>query len=177
MGWSEKPSLRRNTWANTWLRWGCIMGLPWRFSGREPTCQYRKHRDMGLIPELGGPPEWVALATPTPVLLPGESHGQRSLVGSSPWGSQKVVHNWSDLACTMQIPVGRGSQREGPATSKALRGMNVLEMVYRKIKETLLFTAFLCDQRTVREWKRRIKWGGVVWSQILWHLTKLQTLL
>ena len=23
---------------------------------------------------------------PTPVLLPGESHGQRSLVGSGPWG-------------------------------------------------------------------------------------------
>ena len=23
---------------------------------------------------------------PTPVLLPGESHGQRSLVGCSPWG-------------------------------------------------------------------------------------------
>ena len=27
---------------------------------------------------------------PTPVLLPGKSHGQRSLVGCSPWGSLKV---------------------------------------------------------------------------------------
>ena len=26
---------------------------------------------------------------PTPVLLPGESHGQRSLVGYSPWGCKK----------------------------------------------------------------------------------------
>ena len=26
---------------------------------------------------------------PTPVLLPGESHGRRSLVGCSPWGSQE----------------------------------------------------------------------------------------
>ena len=26
------------------------------------------------------------MATPSPVLLPGESHGQRSLVGYSPWG-------------------------------------------------------------------------------------------
>ena len=26
---------------------------------------------------------------PTPVLLPGKSHGQRSLAGYSPWGSQK----------------------------------------------------------------------------------------
>ena len=31
---------------------------------------------------------------PTPVLLPGESHGQRSLVGCSPWGC-RVRHNWA----------------------------------------------------------------------------------
>ena len=31
---------------------------------------------------------------PTPVFLPGKSHGQRSLVGYSPWGS-KVRHNWA----------------------------------------------------------------------------------
>ena len=30
---------------------------------------------------------------PTPLLLPGESHGQRRLVGS-----QRAEHNWSDLA-------------------------------------------------------------------------------
>ena len=27
---------------------------------------------------------------PTPVLLPGESHGRRSLVGCSPWGRQEL---------------------------------------------------------------------------------------
>ena len=32
--------------------------------------------------------EWL----PTPVFLPGESHGQRSLVGYSPWG-----HKESDM--------------------------------------------------------------------------------
>ena len=26
----------------------------------------------------------------TPVLLPGKSHGQRSLVGGSPWGSEEL---------------------------------------------------------------------------------------
>ena len=30
---------------------------------------------------------------PTPVLLPGKSHGWRSLVGCSPWGSQRVRHD------------------------------------------------------------------------------------
>ena len=34
--------------------------------------------------------EWL----PTPVYLTGESHGQRSLVGYSPWGSQRVGHDW-----------------------------------------------------------------------------------
>ena len=28
----------------------------------------------------------VHVSDPTPVLLPGKSHGQRSLVGCSPWG-------------------------------------------------------------------------------------------
>ena len=29
---------------------------------------------------------WKGKWQPTPVLLPGKSHGQRSLVGYSPWG-------------------------------------------------------------------------------------------
>ena len=33
--------------------------------------------------------EWL----PTPVFLPGESHGQRSLVGYSPWGPKRVGHD------------------------------------------------------------------------------------
>ena len=33
----------------------------------------------------------------TPVSLPGEFHGQRSLEGYSPWG-RGVENNWSDLA-------------------------------------------------------------------------------
>jgi len=36
-------------------------------------------RHAGLIP---GRKEWQ----PTPVFLPGKSHGQRSLTGYSPWG-------------------------------------------------------------------------------------------
>ena len=28
-----------------------------------------------------------------------ESHGQRSLVGYSPWGHKRVGHDWSDLLC------------------------------------------------------------------------------
>ena len=41
---------------------------------------------------------------PTPVLLPGKSHGQRSLVGCSPWGSEELdrterLHFHFSLSC------------------------------------------------------------------------------
>ena len=38
---------------------------------------------------------------PTPVFLPGKSHGQRSLAGYCPWGSQTVEHN---IATKQQRP-------------------------------------------------------------------------
>ena len=42
-----------------------------------------------------GPIRWPMKAWwPTPVFLPEESHGQRSLAGYSTWGSQGVGHNW-----------------------------------------------------------------------------------
>ena len=37
---------------------------------------------------------WRRQWQPTPVLLPGESHGGRSLVGYSPWG-RRVGHDWA----------------------------------------------------------------------------------
>ena len=42
-------------------------------------------RDVGLISGLGRFP-WRRKWQPTPVFLPGEFRGQRSLVGCSPWG-------------------------------------------------------------------------------------------
>ena len=36
---------------------------------------------------------------PTPVFLPGEFRGQRSLVGCCPQGHTELDMNWSDLAC------------------------------------------------------------------------------
>ena len=44
-------------------------------------------RDVGSIPGLGrAPGEGSGYILRTPVLLPGESQGQRSLAGYSPWG-------------------------------------------------------------------------------------------
>ena len=55
--------------------------LPSGSDGKERVCHAG---DPGLIPGLGRSPgrKWL----PTPVFLPGESHGQRSLVGYHSWG-------------------------------------------------------------------------------------------
>ena len=37
---------------------------------------------------------WSRKWQPTPVFLPGESHGQRSLAGYSPWGQQRIRNDW-----------------------------------------------------------------------------------
>ena len=46
-------------------------------------------RDAGLIPPPGKIP-WRRAWQPIPVFLPGESHGQRSLAGCSPWGRKEA---------------------------------------------------------------------------------------
>ena len=47
---------------------------------KEPTCQGRRHKRRGFDPCVRKIP-WRRAWQPTPVFLPGESHGQRSLVG------------------------------------------------------------------------------------------------
>ena len=54
-------------------------------TGKESTCN---SGDLGLIPGLGrSSGGWHG--NPLRVFLPGESHGQRSLVGYSPWGHKE----------------------------------------------------------------------------------------
>ena len=63
-----------------WNILGSTMGLPRWLSGQESACQWRR---LGLDPWVGKIP-WGRKWQPIPVLLPGESHGKRSLVGYSP---------------------------------------------------------------------------------------------
>ena len=61
-------------------------------SCKEPTCQCRRHKRRRFDPWVGKIP-WRRARQPTPVFLPGESHGQRSLVGYSPWGHKESDTN------------------------------------------------------------------------------------
>ena len=88
---------------------GLHLGFPGSISGKDPACQYRRCKRWQFDPWVGKIP-WRRAWPPPPLLLPGESHGQRSLVGCSSWGC-RVRHDWNDLAqhtqsqliCTMSI--------------------------------------------------------------------------
>ena len=64
-------------------------GLPRWLSGKESTCQYRRCRRRAFNLWVRKIP-WRRKWQPTPVFLPGKSHGQRSLVGYSLWGCKKL---------------------------------------------------------------------------------------
>ena len=79
--------------------------LPWWLSGKESTCQCRRSGFDPRVRKILWRRKWK----PTPVFLPGKSHGQKSLRGYSPWGcktvrhilatkqQQHVVINWRDI--------------------------------------------------------------------------------
>ena len=62
------------------------------------------------VPSLGQEDPLEKEMQPPPVLLPGKFHGQRSLVGSSPWGHKRASHdlatkqNWScSFICRINV--------------------------------------------------------------------------
>ena len=90
VSWTEEPGwpqsmgsqrVRQNWVPNTW-------GFPGGARGKEPACQSRRHKFPGFSPWVEKIP-WRRKWQPTPVCLPGESHGQRS---------QRVEDFWSYLA-------------------------------------------------------------------------------
>ena len=71
-------------------------GFPVDASGKEPSCQ---HKRRGFDPWVGKIPCKRAWQS-TPVFLPGESHGQRSLAGYSPKGPKELdMSEVTELQC------------------------------------------------------------------------------
>ena len=63
----------------------CSEQLPWRLSGKASPCQGRRHRFNAWARKV----PWRKKRQPTPVFLPGKSHGRRSLAGCSPRGCER----------------------------------------------------------------------------------------
>ena len=66
------------------LKWthSILRGFPGSTSGKESAQQCRRHKGHSFNPCIRKIP-WRRAWQPTPVFMPGESHGQRSLVGYS----------------------------------------------------------------------------------------------
>jgi len=58
-------------------------------SGKEPACQSGRHKRHRFDPWVGKI-LWRRAWQPTPLFLPGESQGQRSLVGYNPYGCKEL---------------------------------------------------------------------------------------
>ena len=71
-------------------------------SGKEPACQCRRHKRLGFDPWVGTTP-WRRAWRPTPVFLPREFHGQRSLVSYSPEGHKELDTTEATLHARTQL--------------------------------------------------------------------------
>ena len=78
-----------------WWGYGSKWGFTRWLGGKESACQFKRHRRQGFDLWVRKIP-WRRKWQPTPVFLLGKFHGQRSLVGYSPWG-----HKESDMTDTL----------------------------------------------------------------------------
>ena len=88
---TEKPLPRINSFNLHFYPMRCVLlfgfhGFPGGLCGKASACNAG---DLALIPGLGRSPG-EGNSKPSPVPLPGKSHGWRSLVGYSPWGHKEL---------------------------------------------------------------------------------------
>ena len=67
-----------------------VRGLPWWHRGWSVCLQCRRPGFDPWVRKIRWRRKWQS----TPVLLPGKSHGWRSLIGYSPW-CRRVGHDWA----------------------------------------------------------------------------------
>ena len=114
--WEAVSSIGKRGDRQAWV-W-LFLGFPGVASGKEPAYQCRRCKRHGFNPWVRKIP-WRRAWQPTPVFLPGESQGQRSLPGGlQSIVLQRVRHNWSDSAQTQK------SSKNG--LIKSLRAREVL---------------------------------------------------
>ena len=82
--WRGAPcgQVLRSEWETEKQSYLPLLQLPRWLGGKEPACQCRRHKRRGFSPWVGKIP-WRRAWQPTPVFLPGESRGPRSLAGYS----------------------------------------------------------------------------------------------
>ena len=86
-------------------------GFPGGSDSKESACNAG---DLGLIPGSGRSP-WRRQWLPSLVFLPGEFHGQKSLVGHSPWGHKELNMTEQKLQLISSVVIVSGTQQRDSA--------------------------------------------------------------
>ena len=92
----KEQNMLSSTYMSSYIRclyifvdiYGQRCGFSGGASGKEPAYQCRRHKRQGFDPWVRKIP-WRRVWQPTLAILPGESHGQRSLVDYSPKGCKE----------------------------------------------------------------------------------------
>ena len=122
--------------------WGC------KESNTTQQLNHHQHQKTNSLLRLTASVGWRRKWQPTPVLLPGNSHGRRSLVGSSPWGRKEsdtterftftFVHwrrKWQPLQCScLENP------RDGGAWWAALYGVAQSRTQLKRLSSSISFS-------------------------------------
>ena len=96
----KNPSaMQERSWLHSWVRkisWRrdrlsipVFLGFPGGSVGKESACSGRRSGFDPWVGKITSSRKWQ----PTPVFLPGEFHGQRSLTGYSLWGHKESDFN------------------------------------------------------------------------------------
>jgi len=134
---------------------------------------------------------WRRQWHPTPVLLPWESHGQRSLVGCSTWGRSESdtterLHFHFSLSCTGE---GNGNPLQcsclenprdggawwaavcGVAQSRARLKWRSRSIVIHNFLTVLIWSVFLYESNLLSRLFSSSVWWSIAThsSQVLWH--------
>ena len=121
---------------------------------KNPLVNAGDARDSGSIPGLQRSQR--RKRQPTPVLLPGKFHGQRSLAGYSAWG-RRMRHNWAYMHTCIQFRVQM-------VVELGNESRTVHEMKWNEMK----FSFFL--NRWMKQWYYLLmtEWGVTFQWTCLW---------
>ena len=157
-------------------------GLPGGTNGQEPTCQCRGHRRHGFNPWLWNIP-WRRAWQSTPVFLPGESYGQRSLVGYRPCDCKE-----SDM--TERLTLSLLKELWSSFGEEPIKTQITFSQVWWLVKwwacKLKIFTykyrtsltSNLQPLRDIKGEKSSLTlqtWGKLRWTQVRWKGQKLET--